>query len=87
MWRTFLRWSSSLLQPLTLISKLLGARQDLQWTTRNLLLLLYVLDKIYLSTMTETTIDKQMFEHMNLKGIGQVDINGKPIKKALTNHL
>jgi hypothetical protein len=45
------------------------------------------LDKIDLSMMTETTIDKHMFEHMNLKGIGQVYINGKTIKKALTNHL
>lgn len=38
--------------------------------------------------MTETTIDKHMFEHMNLKkGIGRVYINGKRIKKTLTNHL
>ena len=45
------------------------------------------LEKIDLSTMIETTIDKHMFEHVNLKGIGQVYINGKIIKKALTNHL
>jgi len=45
------------------------------------------LDKIDLSTITETTIDKHMFEHMNLKGIGQVYIKGKPINKSLTNHL
>jgi hypothetical protein len=45
------------------------------------------LEKIDLSTMTETTIDKHMFEHMNLKGIGQVYINVKPINKSLTNHL
>jgi hypothetical protein len=37
--------------------------------------------------MTETTIENHMFEHMNLKGIGKVYINGNPIKKALTNHL
>jgi len=45
------------------------------------------IEKIDQSTMTKTTIDKHMFEHMNLKGIGQVYINGKTIKKALTNHL
>ena len=45
------------------------------------------LDKIDLSTMIETTIYKHMFEHMKLKGIGQASINGKTIKKALTNHL
>jgi hypothetical protein len=45
------------------------------------------LDKIDISTITKTTIDKHMFEHMNLKGIGQVYIKGKPINKSLTNHL
>ena len=45
------------------------------------------LDKIDLFTMIETTIDQHMFEHMNLKGIGPIYINGNTINKSLANHL
>jgi hypothetical protein len=45
------------------------------------------LEKIDLSMMTKKIIDKHMFEQMNLKGTCQFYINGKTIKKALTNHL
>jgi len=77
MWRTWFWCSSSLLQSQRLISKPLNEIGVLKRLENELLFLIYMIRQI--KSIYEYWNDNRQenVEHMNLKGIGQVDINWK----------
>ena len=81
-WCTLLRCLSSLLQSLGLISKILNAKKVLQRLKIELFLPLYMIRQSR-SIYEDWNKNKQAnVEHMNLKGINQVDINWKAKRGA-----